>query len=96
VRRGAGGKRRDANESAVIDALRAAGATVEQLSAPDLPDLLVGFAGINYVLEVKGDKGVLSEGQWAWITEWRGRARVVRTPEQALEACGIKAVRRHL
>jgi Holliday junction resolvase len=95
MRRGAGGKRRDANERSIVAALRAAGATVEQLSAPDLPDLLVGHAGKNYLLEVKSSKGVLSEGQWAWVLRWAGRTRIVRTVEGALEACGIKAVRRH-
>lgn len=41
---------RDKSEPAIIKALRAVGATVEQLH---VVDLLVGFRGLNFVLEVK-------------------------------------------
>lgn len=42
--------RRDGNEREIIDALRAAGAQVEQL---DLIDLLVGYRGQTFLVEVK-------------------------------------------
>lgn len=44
--------RRDANEAAIVAALDAAGAAVEQLDPP-LPDLLVSYRGELYLLEVK-------------------------------------------
>lgn len=52
-------KRRDGNERPIIAALEAAGATVTQLGDPGLPDLLVGYRGLTFLLEVKdpGNKG---------------------------------------
>ncbi len=45
----------DRNQPEIVAALRAAGATVEYLHAVGggCPDLLVGYRGANYVLEVK-------------------------------------------
>lgn len=45
--------RRDENEPAIADALRAAGATVVYRNGKGEPDLDVGFRGENYKLEVK-------------------------------------------
>lgn len=89
--------KRDANEAPIVEALRAAGASVERLSGPDLPDLLVGWQGANVLLEVKREAGKrggtsnrkLLPGQVAWRDAWRGRPPViVRTPEEALAAIG--------
>jgi hypothetical protein len=46
----------DANQREVVAALRGAGATVQLLHAvgEGCPDLLVGYRGGNYLLEVKG------------------------------------------
>lgn len=93
MRRGGAGKRRDANESAIIDALRAVGATVEQLSGPNVPDLLVGYRGANWLFEVKTPKGKESDGQKSWSLGWMGTGYVVRSPEQALELIGCGARR---
>ena len=45
----------DANQTQVVIALRAAGATVQSLAAVGVgvPDLLVGFRGQTYLMEVK-------------------------------------------
>lgn len=46
--------RRDSNEAEIVAALLAAGASVTYLSGVDgLPDLLAGFQGRTYLLEVK-------------------------------------------
>ena len=87
-------KRRDANEKPIIAALRAVGATVVQLSSTDVPDLLVGYRGLNWLLEVKSDGGDLSQGQADWFRDWRGEGGVVRTPEDALRRIGISATRK--
>lgn len=73
---------RDANEPEIIKALRAIGCIVHPLNKP--LDLLVGYRGINYLIEVKTDKGKLTEDQEKFIPEWRGQLCVVRTPEQAI------------
>lgn len=46
-------RRRDAAERGIIAALREAGASVEQLDGKGLPDLLVGFEGRTFLMEVK-------------------------------------------
>jgi len=96
VRRAA---RRDANEDEIVRALRAAGASVCLLSMKDVPDLLVGFRGANFLLEVKqeGRRGAsiksihaeLSDDQAAWHETWRGLTPVVvRNTAEALAAIG--------
>lgn len=74
--------RRDANEPEVIDALEKIGCSVHQLDQP--LDLLVGYRGINYLIEVKTDKGKLTKGQAEFLPDWNGQLCVVRTPEQAI------------
>ena len=90
--------KRDKNEAAICLALEQVGATVERLSGADLPDLLVGFRGVNVLMEVKqpaGAKGGTSHrellpGQAAWHATWRGApVAVVRTPAEALAAIGV-------
>lgn len=50
--------RRDQSEPAIVDALRAAGASVTVIGQGDgVPDLLVGFEGRNYLIEVKNPLG---------------------------------------
>lgn len=80
--------KRDGNERPIIDALRAAGATVEQLSKKGVPDLLVGFQGQTFLMEVKESKGKLTPDEETWIAGWRGQVYIVRSVEQALEIIG--------
>ena len=79
-------KNRDLNESSIVATLRAAGADVLHL---DAIDLLVGFRGTNYLLEVKqpGQK-IRTEQQQKLHDSWRGQLAIVYTPTQALEAIG--------
>ena len=48
----------DANQNAIVDALREAGASVRVISQGDgIPDLLVGYKNFTILMEVKdGDK----------------------------------------
>jgi hypothetical protein len=65
------------------------------LDARGVPDLLVGYAGRNVLLEVKeplGSKGGTSRNgqklkpdQENWWVAWQGQAAVVRTVEDAIE-----------
>ena len=80
----AGGGRRDSAEPGVKDAFEAGGADVAQLSGKDIPDLLVGYLGVNHAVEVKTNNAKLREGQRRWHQEWSGERPVVaRTPAQA-------------
>jgi hypothetical protein len=79
----------DANQAAIVEALRQAGRTVEtKLSrlGEGTPDLLVGNAGRNFLLEVKTARGKVRPSQKRWINAWNGAVAIVRTPEEAIGA----------
>ncbi len=64
--------------------LRKCGATVQTLAAigKGCPDLLVGYKGVNHLVEIKdGQKPpsarTLTEDQAAWHMNWRGGKPVV-------------------
>lgn len=81
--------RRDSNELAIKAALEQLGATVVQLSQKGLPDLLIGFRGETYLLEVKTKTGKLTPAQIAFREAWQGKPIVViRSLEEALEVLG--------
>jgi hypothetical protein len=88
-RRGGAKKRRDANEPAIVDALRAVGCEVWQVSGRGLPDLLIrvhGAAGGRWQpLEVKTPKGTLTaaQGDLRWP--------VVRSVDEALALVGVRS-----
>jgi hypothetical protein len=75
----------DANHREIRDGLRAVGATVDEKGPLDL---LVGFRGTNYLLEVKTATGKLRPSQERFLAGWRGQAVVVRTVDEALKAIG--------
>lgn len=72
----------DANSGIVVDALIAAGATVEPLGRP--VDLLVGVDGVAGVVEVKTEKGKLRDSQVKFFARFTGAKAVIRTPEEAI------------
>lgn len=88
-------KARDANEPEIVAALKAIGASVERLDTP--VDLLVGFRGQTYMIEVKlprGPKGGangsrLTLDQEQLFDHWRGGPlAVARSAEEALRIVG--------
>lgn len=87
--------KQDANADVIVSALRAAGCIVRFVQftyASGCPDLLVGFRGMTYLLEVKGPRGRLSKEQAEFIAEWAGGpVAVVRTVDEALAAVGLTA-----
>ena len=87
----------DANQEAVVTALRAAGATVQSLAGvgKGVPDLLVGFKGQTMLMEVKDgfkplSARLLTEDQLRWHGAWKGGAlAVVDSPDAALRMIGV-------
>lgn len=82
----------DRNQAEVVDALRQVGASVQSLAATGkgCPDLLVGYRGINYLMEIKdGDKPPsareLTIDQTHWHSLWRGSVYVVKSVDEALK-----------
>jgi hypothetical protein len=70
------GRKTDANQASIVNALRAVGASVVDLSAVGrgVPDLLVGFRGQTYLLEVKNKLGRnrLTADQDVFLAWWHG------------------------
>ncbi len=70
------GRKTDANQSSIVSALRQVGASVVDLSAVGrgVPDLLVGFRGRTYLLEVKNKLGRnrLTADQDVFLAWWHG------------------------
>jgi hypothetical protein len=82
--------RRDNNEAAIVVALQQCGCSVWRLSGKGLPDLLVGRARQNYLLEIKNPEtgGELTDDQVYWHQTWRGQVISVWTVDEALIAVG--------
>lgn len=87
--------KRDENESSIVLALRQVGATVWLMDTPC--DLLVGFRGNNYLLEVKnpGDKetktakGKKTKDQEEFFKVWNGQVNIVYNYQEAFEIIGV-------
>jgi hypothetical protein len=87
----------DANQEAVVTALRTAGATVQSLASvgKGVPDLLVGYKGQTLLMEIKdGFKApsarLLNKDQLRWHGNWKGGAlAVVDSPDAALRMIGV-------
>jgi hypothetical protein len=78
--------RRDENEAAIYAAVLVAGCEPKRFFDFDIG--AKHFEGYGVMLEIKVAKGKLREKQ-EWLQAMFGdRYRVVRSPEQALAACG--------
>jgi hypothetical protein len=76
----------DANQSAIVDGLRAMGAFVQSLATVGngCPDLLVCWRGANVLLEVKQEGETFTPAQKKWHSEFPGKAHVVRSLSDAV------------
>ncbi len=79
--------RTDTNQDEIVEALKARGVTVCRVGTP--VDLLCGFQGRNYLLEVKTAKGTLEASQRRFMCRWGGHVVVVRSVADALAALGL-------
>ena len=87
TKRGATIRRVDGNQAEIVSALRAIGATVQHLHTigKGCPDLLVGFRGENYLLEVKKDsKAKLTPDEVGWQSVWKGSIFTVSSVTEAV------------
>lgn len=85
----------DANQPVIVRDLRKVGASVCSLSdmGNGCPDLIVGFRGKNYLIEVKdGDRKPserkLTDDERAWHGGWVGQVAVVENTREALAVIG--------
>ena len=89
----------DRNQAEIVAALRGIGATVQLLHAvgKGCPDLLVGFRGVNTLIEVKDwskppSKRVLTDDQVDWHGGWKGQVAMVETVDAAFAVIGAKTI----
>lgn len=82
----------DDNQPAIVKALRAVGCSVQSLASigKGCPDLLVGYRGVNYLIEVKDgakcpSKQKLTPDEIDWHTTWRGNVHIVNSTDAALK-----------
>ena len=88
-------KRVDANQKEIVAALRESGASVIVCShiGDGFPDLLVGYNGQTFLVEVKnpntayGKKG-LNYDQAKFASGWGGTVHIVRNAEEAMSVIG--------
>lgn len=81
----------DANQTEIVKALRQMGASVQHLHTlgKGCPDLLVGWRGVNILLEVKDGEKVpskrrLTPDEQEWHERWRGQVAIVESVEDAV------------
>lgn len=85
----------DANQTEIVKALRQIGCSVQSLASvgKGVPDLLAGFRGFNFLIEVKdGNKPKsaqkLTPDQVEWHEKWQGKVFVVNSVDQAIDLIG--------
>ena len=85
----------DDNQRQIVEWLRRAGATVQSLAmvGKGCPDIVVGYRGQNYLMEIKdGNKPPsarrLTTDEEHWHDSWAGTVHVVEHPESALLIIG--------
>lgn len=86
----------DDNQAEIVAALRVAGCSVTSLASigKGCPDIVVGRAGVNYLLEIKDGSKVpskrrLTPDEQSWHGAWRGQVSVVESIADALVAVGL-------
>jgi hypothetical protein len=82
----------DANQPAIVEALRAIGASVLHLHTlgQGAPDILVGYRGRNYLMEIKdGNKPPsrrrLTDDERIFFDGWLGQVAIVENEQQAID-----------
>lgn len=80
-------KRRDKNETEIINVFRSVGISVEPIDTPC--DLIIGWGGRSALVEVKTEKGGYTESQKKFLTTWRGDYITVRSVDQALKVAAL-------
>lgn len=88
--------RTDANQTEIVEALRKHGASVLITSQlKNCFDILVGFNGVNYIMEIKDGKKPPSQkkvtsGGLKFKANWKGGTyHVVESVEQAIEIISL-------
>ena len=79
--------RADSNQNEIVKGLEKVGAKVKRLTMVGYgaPDIVAGFRGRNYLMEIKSKHGKLSNDQRMWHATWNGQVAVVRDLDEAIK-----------
>ena len=87
----------DANQTEIVNALRKIGASVTSTAAQHkgFPDLVVGYKGVNYLMEIKDSnkppsQRKLTPDQIIFHKSWNGQIAVVTSVQDAFDVLGVK------
>lgn len=74
-------KRIDQNQPDMVKAFRKAGMTVQILSdvGKGCPDILVGYRGQNYLVEIKNGNKKLTPHEEVFFANWKGQVIILRS-----------------
>ena len=77
-----------------MTALRQVGASVYPLhfAGKGCPDLIVGFRGRNYLVEIQTERGKLNAEERTFHQSWRGHIAVVRSGREAIDTITANVV----
>jgi Holliday junction resolvase len=84
-------KRVDSIQRQITESLRKLGITVLVLSnvGHGCPDLLLGYVGHNYLIELKTGKNNLTPFEKHFFDEWKGQVEVVHNIDEVLNLLGL-------
>lgn len=89
-------RRTDSNQQAIVKQLRDLHVSVQHLHmvGDGCLDLLLGFRGSNFLVELKDpskppSKRKLTPDQEKFLLEWRGQAAVCETLDEILKVIGL-------
>ncbi len=79
-------KRVDENQRVIVTALRQFGASVwvTSDSGHGAPDIVCGYHGRSYPMEIKTWHGKLTKAERDWFDRWEGDYYIVHTFEEAI------------
>ncbi|MDV3002942.1 MAG: hypothetical protein N5P05_004597 [Chroococcopsis gigantea SAG 12.99] len=79
----------DRNQTQIVAHLRKMGCSVLHLHTVGhgCPDLLVGYGGANFLVEVKSATGKLTPDQEKFFNSWRGQVAIARSIDEAMAIC---------
>ena len=87
----------DLNQPQIVKDLRCIGATVQSLAniGEGCPDLLIGFRGMNYLIELKNEnmppsKQRITSDEKKWHENWRGQVAVANNIWKILKIIGAQ------
>lgn len=73
--------KRDTNEASIVKILRGYGISVEHLDKP--VDLICGYRGADYLVEVKAGNAGLTVPQEIFYESWGGSMTILRSVDDA-------------